>query len=84
MVKNPGAAEVWQWLEQVTDPEIPVISVIELGIVREVDVLADGSCSVTITPWPFTMYCAIASARLPHMTPSTHCVGCFPSSPLRP
>jgi len=50
MVKNPGAAEVWQWLEQVTDPEIPVISVIELGIVREVDVLADGSCSVTITP----------------------------------
>lgn len=50
MVSQPGVAQVWQWLEQVTDPEIPVISVIELGIVREVDMLADGSCTVTITP----------------------------------
>ena len=29
-------ARVWQVLEQVPDPEIPVLSVVELGIVREV------------------------------------------------
>lgn len=28
--------QVWTWLSEVPDPEIPVVSVIELGIVREV------------------------------------------------
>jgi ring-1,2-phenylacetyl-CoA epoxidase subunit PaaD len=27
---------IWQALEDVKDPEIPVVSVVELGIVREV------------------------------------------------
>lgn len=27
---------IWQWLEAVPDPEIPVISIVDLGIVREV------------------------------------------------
>lgn len=40
---------IMEWLEQVPDPEIPVISVVDLGIVRDVD--WDGStCTVTITP----------------------------------
>ena len=43
-------AQVWQWLEQVPDPEIPVVSVVELGIVRNVMFEADGTCVVTITP----------------------------------
>jgi len=46
-------AEVLGWLEQVSDPEIPVISVVDLGIVREVVVSEfDGGadCTVTITP----------------------------------
>jgi ring-1,2-phenylacetyl-CoA epoxidase subunit PaaD len=43
------AAQVWSWLDQVPDPEIPVISVVDLGIVRAVDVTTDG-CVVTITP----------------------------------
>lgn len=41
--------QVWSWLGEVPDPEIPVISVVDLGIVR--DVAFDGDeCVVTITP----------------------------------
>lgn len=47
---RPSADQLWQWLEEVSDPEIPVISVVELGIVRALDWLDDGSCAVTITP----------------------------------
>jgi ring-1,2-phenylacetyl-CoA epoxidase subunit PaaD len=47
-----GLEQVWGWLAEVSDPEIPVISVVDLGIVRDVTVGADGpaSCTVTITP----------------------------------
>ena len=41
--------QVWQALEAVADPEIPVVSVCELGIVREVRVDQDGA-TVVITP----------------------------------
>lgn len=40
---------VMHWLHQVPDPEIPVISVVDLGIVRGVHFEA-GCCVVTITP----------------------------------
>ena len=40
---------VWSWLDQIPDPEIPVISVIDLGIVRDVWWEAD-TCVITITP----------------------------------
>jgi len=40
---------VWDALGQVPDPEIPVISVVDLGIVRDVH-FEDGTCVVTITP----------------------------------
>lgn len=44
-----NAAQVWSWLGDVADPEIPVISIVDLGIVR--DVAFDGAaCVVTITP----------------------------------
>jgi ring-1,2-phenylacetyl-CoA epoxidase subunit PaaD len=43
------SAQVWDWLGQVADPEIPVISVVDLGIVRAVDWDGD-ECVVTITP----------------------------------
>jgi ring-1,2-phenylacetyl-CoA epoxidase subunit PaaD len=43
------AAQVWEVLARVADPEIPVISVTELGIVR--DVRADGEkVEVVVTP----------------------------------
>ena len=41
---------LWHSLEQVTDPEIPVISVVELGIVRNLDIDDESNCVVTITP----------------------------------
>src|SRR5471030_2147028 len=43
-------ARVWEWLAEVSDPEIPVISVVDLGIVRDVQWQDDGVCVVTITP----------------------------------
>lgn len=40
---------MWAWLGAVSDPEIPVISIVDLGIVRAV--AFDGAaCVVTITP----------------------------------
>jgi ring-1,2-phenylacetyl-CoA epoxidase subunit PaaD len=41
--------QVWAWLGEVSDPEIPVISVVDLGIVRGVAFDGD-ACVVTITP----------------------------------
>lgn len=43
---------IWQWLGEVTDPEIPVISVVDLGIIRNVAWSRDAvpECVVTITP----------------------------------
>lgn len=46
---DASVAQVWEWLGEVADPEIPVISVVDLGIVRDVRLLEDG-CVVTITP----------------------------------
>jgi ring-1,2-phenylacetyl-CoA epoxidase subunit PaaD len=42
-------ARIWQLLEEVSDPEIPVLSVLDLGIVREVSVAEEG-IRVAITP----------------------------------
>lgn len=41
---------VWRTLDSVMDPEIPVVSVVELGIVRQVRVGPDGRLRVGITP----------------------------------
>ena len=35
------AEQVWQALEEVKDPEIPVVSLVEMGIIREVRVEGD-------------------------------------------
>ncbi len=40
--KKHSVQQVWEWLEAVPDPEIPVLSVIDLGIVRRVTALSDG------------------------------------------
>ena len=45
----PTTAQVWAWLAEVEDPEIPVLSIVDLGIVRDV-AWTDGECVVTITP----------------------------------
>ncbi|WP_138379201.1 1,2-phenylacetyl-CoA epoxidase subunit PaaD [Luteithermobacter gelatinilyticus] len=42
--------EIWALLEEVKDPEIPVLSIVDLGIAREVSFEDDGTLVVTITP----------------------------------
>lgn len=48
---SPGISPecVMEWLHAVPDPEIPVISVVDLGIVRKVAFQGE-ACEVTITP----------------------------------
>lgn len=41
--------EIWKYLEEVSDPEIPVLTINDLGIVRNVSIEGD-LCKVTITP----------------------------------
>jgi len=41
--------KIWTWLEEVFDPEVPVLTVVDLGVVRNVELNEDG-CKVTITP----------------------------------
>lgn len=44
------AREVWEFLAQVPDPEIPVLSIVDLGIVRYVRPGPDATLHVGITP----------------------------------
>jgi ring-1,2-phenylacetyl-CoA epoxidase subunit PaaD len=49
VVTDISTEKIWSILEQVNDPEVPVLSVTDLGIVRDVKV--DGeTVEVTITP----------------------------------
>ncbi len=43
------AADVWTWLDEVPDPEIPVISVVDLGVIRNVTA-SQQTVEITITP----------------------------------
>ncbi|MGB7244202.1 MAG: 1,2-phenylacetyl-CoA epoxidase subunit PaaD [Sulfitobacter sp.] len=46
---TPTIEQIWDWLDDVPDPEIPVISVVDLGIVR--GVVWDGdTLEVAVTP----------------------------------
>jgi ring-1,2-phenylacetyl-CoA epoxidase subunit PaaD len=48
---RPGRdAAVWRVLEGVLDPEIPVLSIVELGIVRHAHRAPDGQLHVGLTP----------------------------------
>lgn len=49
MTKTSEVKEIWQALETVKDPEIPVVSVVEMGIVRDVSIGEDGVV-VKMTP----------------------------------
>jgi len=43
------AEEVWAALDEIPDPEIPVVSLVDLGVIRSVDV-SDGRVRVAFTP----------------------------------
>ena len=47
--RSPQAGDVWQALAQIPDPEIPTVSVVDLGVIRDVDV-RDGTARVDFTP----------------------------------
>lgn len=42
-------SDIWSWLEEVIDPEIPVLNIVEMGIVRDVEI-QDDQVTVKITP----------------------------------
>ncbi len=46
---RPAVSQIWDWLAEVPDPEIPVISLTDLGIIRAVD-WQDDTLVVTVTP----------------------------------
>jgi len=48
-MQHPSVEQVWDWLSAVPDPEIPVISLTDLGIIRDVEWQGD-TLVVTVTP----------------------------------
>ena len=48
-VLNTEEQKIWKLLEEVTDPEVPVLSVIDLGIIRDVRIKED-KIEIVITP----------------------------------
>lgn len=44
-----GKEEIWNFLREVTDPEIPVLNIVEMGIARSIEVDRD-KVTVKITP----------------------------------
>ncbi len=41
--------DIWHWLEEVSDPEVPVLSVVDLGVVRSIK-LTGNAAEIVITP----------------------------------
>lgn len=50
LTESARTAAVWALLQEVPDPEIPVLSITDLGIVRQVRLDADGRWHVSLTP----------------------------------
>jgi ring-1,2-phenylacetyl-CoA epoxidase subunit PaaD len=49
----PSLEEIWSWLDAVSDPEVPVLSVTDLGIIRTVrwtGETGDPTLVITVTP----------------------------------
>ena len=47
---SPDVHTIWRVLEEVMDPEIPILSIVELGIVRHINSGPDGRLHVGLTP----------------------------------
>lgn len=50
MPASPTETAIWQLLAQVFDPEVPVLSILDLGVVRNVELSPTGQATITITP----------------------------------
>jgi ring-1,2-phenylacetyl-CoA epoxidase subunit PaaD len=49
VVDKPSIAQIWEWLDKVPDPEIPVISLVDLGIIRDVKWHGE-TLEISVTP----------------------------------
>src|SRR6202035_3775383 len=49
-IEAARVAAAWQQLASVEDPEIPALSIVDLGLVRFVDVDPDGNLEVGLSP----------------------------------
>ena len=49
MNQNPATARLFELLSNVVDPEIPVLTLQDLGVLRDISI-SDGSVKVSITP----------------------------------
>ena len=45
-----GPSEAWAVAARVTDPELPMVTLADLGVLRDVALAGDGAVEVTITP----------------------------------
>jgi ring-1,2-phenylacetyl-CoA epoxidase subunit PaaD len=53
IMKNLAKQDIeraWELLKEVKDPEIPVLSVIDMGVIRDIRALNEGGYEVDITP----------------------------------
>lgn len=50
VVAHPTPAMIRGWLDDVLDPELPVLSIADLGVLRDVRIGADASVTVALTP----------------------------------
>ena len=49
VITEQNIDKIWELMEQVPDPEIPIINLVELGVIRELN-LVDDKLQVVITP----------------------------------
>lgn len=42
--------QIADWLEQVTDPEIPVLTIMDMGVVRGIHIQDSGAVNIDLTP----------------------------------
>ncbi|MDX2003779.1 MAG: 1,2-phenylacetyl-CoA epoxidase subunit PaaD [Meiothermus sp.] len=61
MVSSVSSKQLWSVLSEIPDPEIPVVNVVEMGIVRDVQV-SGGKATITMTP-TFSGCPALAAIR---------------------
>ncbi len=47
---NRSEENIWEILHQIPDPEIPVIDIVELGVIRKVKIIDTLSIEISITP----------------------------------
>lgn len=46
---SPSEEKLWQALSTIPDPEMPIVNLVELGIIREIEI-RDSRTTITITP----------------------------------